>query len=136
MQSKAVAESLRKACLCRKHNLTFEDLVLLAKRCDLNLDSHNSRSELLRGIAVDVGGNDEAYVELVMAGKADKPTSIQIEDSDFDSAYEEMNPDDKAEFPEVKEAVAGGKVQRHQAAFEIRQTQAKARAKAKAGSRP
>ena len=106
LQQTGPAISLIKACIQRAgHGLNQVDLVRLARHLGLPCEANSAYDELLRAIAVDVSGNDNEFVELVM--KMDKTTkktvSELIEDPFFELAFDLMNDDDKGEFPEVGE---------------------------------
>ena len=131
----ALEEPLLKHVLRKKHDLDFHDLVRLASHYDLGgVDGHSRREELLRALALHIGGGDEDFLQLVLSAdqhREEPAAKLLVEDPLFDKLYEEMDPDDQKEFAEVGEARHRGKIRKHFEFCKHRQASGKAKARAK-----
>ena len=100
------AMSLIKACIQRAGNgLHVQDLLRLARHLGLAFPNNAAHDTVLKAIALHVSDNDEEFAELVlkMSKKSLKTMQQLAEDPFFEVAFEMLNDDDKAEFPDVGE---------------------------------
>ena len=144
IEQDGVVERLPKAALRTSGHLSFRDLKHAASKYGLAGDT---RAQLLTRLAQHIAPGDAEFAQLVAeeivpAGGLD----VLPTDPLFDAAWDEMDPDDKAEMQDVQKAVArqkcnaarlGNLVAAGKAKARARQQQrAAAKAKAKAAGAP
>ena len=114
----AEPEPLIQNALRRSSDLSFDDLRRLADR--LGIDGGLTRETLLTAL----GATPQDPAE-----GATPATTLLVEDPLLEAAFEDMEPEERAEFPELKEARRRGRVRKWQ------ESAAQRRAAAKSGTR-
>jgi hypothetical protein len=115
LKQTGVPEPIVKARLRQPQSLAYDDLHRLAGYLEIER-AHLSRAQLLQAAAIAVGDGDEDFVRQVQKSVREavsKPVEVMADDPTFQAAYEDMEPDDRREFPEVRAAIKRGNLRRH-----------------------
>ncbi len=128
-------QPLLTAALLRPQKLSNDDLKRLCRF--FGLASGASRAKLLEALATNVAGGDEEFVRQVLERdkrpSRRKATANLADDPLFEHCYEEMDVEDKEEFPEVRDAIKKKRVRRHVVQVRVRRaTQKRVKQKARA----
>ncbi len=124
------AEPLAKAAMRKTGSLSCDDLLRLARHYQLIADVEPPRRELLGLLAHFLGGTDADFIEHVLKDlPPENSISLLAQDPFFELAFDDLDPDNKKELPDIKKALDRQKTRNHAVA---RQQKRKAEAKAKA----
>lgn len=118
LKQNAPQVSLIKHCLANKHTLVHSDLVMCASHLNLLATPEGnhraSRDTLLEALANHVSEGEPGFAEnaLKVDKMADETGNRLTHDPLSELVFEDMDPEDKTEFPEVHKALQQARVKR------------------------